>query len=169
MTSLSAARIRVNQNVISATPSILYFQDQESWFPIQLIPRFTDIKCWNDREIQSKATARSQLIDGKNTKLESKVKFWIKTNQKFPHQFRYTCSQKGKRRISARRGGGGLEGGCGGGTGMKENSLSYGPITRAPVHGFLSGIPKLVKKIMVSWIMRRFVKQISRWLKTNQR
>lgn len=124
MTSLSAARIRVNQNVISATPSILYFQDQESWFPIQLIPRFTDIKCWNDREIQSKATARLQLIDGKNTKLESKVKFWNKTNQKFPHRFRYTCSRKRKRRISARRGAGGVEGGCGGGAG-NEGELSF--------------------------------------------
>lgn len=100
MTSLSAARIRVNQNVISATPSILYFQDQESWFPIQLIPRFTDIKCWNDREIQSKATARLQLIDGKNTKLESKVKFWINTYQKGPHEVRSTCCRQGKRRNS---------------------------------------------------------------------
>lgn len=73
ITSLSTARLKVNQNNISAIPSIVYFQDQESWFYDPTNPTIQRDKSWTDREIQSKATGRPQLIDVKNTKLEKKV------------------------------------------------------------------------------------------------
>lgn len=73
MTSLSTARLEVNQNNISAIPSIVYFQDQESRFYDPTKPTIQPNKSWTDREIQSKATGRPQLIDVKNTKLEKKV------------------------------------------------------------------------------------------------